>query len=61
MERLDKLLERLDYTVAQGSTDREITGVVYDSRKVIPGCLFVCIKGTAADGHAFAEEEEKKG
>ncbi len=56
MERLEKLLERLDHTVVQGSTDIEITELVYDSRKVTPGCLFVCIKGTAADGHTFVQE-----
>jgi UDP-N-acetylmuramoyl-L-alanyl-D-glutamate--2,6-diaminopimelate ligase len=61
MERLEKLLERLDYTVVQGSTDIEITDLVYDSRKVKPGCLFVCIKGTAVDGHTFAGEVAKKG
>ena len=56
MERLEKLLERLDYTVVQGSMDIEITELVYDSRKVTPGCLFVCIKGTAVDGHTFVQE-----
>ncbi len=61
MERLDILLERLDYQILQGGTDVEITELVYDSRKAVPGCLFVCVKGTAVDGHAFAEEVIKKG
>lgn len=61
MERLEKLLERLDYSVVQGSTDIEITELVYDSRKVKPGCLFVCIKGTVVDGHTFAGEAAEKG
>lgn len=61
MERLGKLLERLDYSVVQGSTDIEITELVYDSRKVKPGCLFVCIKGTVVDGHTFAGEVAQKG
>ncbi len=56
MERLEKLLERLDHTVVQGSTDIEVTELAYDSRKVTPGCLFVCIKGTAVDGHTFVQE-----
>lgn len=56
MERLEKLLERLDHTMVQGSTDIEVTELVYDSRKVTPGCLFVCIKGTAVDGHTFVRE-----
>ena len=61
MERLDILLERLDYQILQGGTDVEITELVYDSRKAVPGCLFVCVKGTAVDGHVFAKEVIKKG
>lgn len=61
MERLDKLLERLDYTVVQGGTKIEVTELVYDSRKVTPGCLFVCIKGTAVDGHTFVQEAAEHG
>ena len=61
MERLDRLLERLDYKIIQGNTQIEITEVVYDSRKVSPGCLFVCIKGAAVDGHIFAAQAAEKG
>ncbi|MCI9531949.1 MAG: UDP-N-acetylmuramoyl-L-alanyl-D-glutamate--2,6-diaminopimelate ligase [Lachnospiraceae bacterium] len=61
MEKLGRLLEHLDYTLVQGDMDTEITGLVYDSRKVVKGCLFVCIKGAAADGHAFAAEAARKG
>lgn len=61
MERLDILLERLDCQILQGGTDVEITELVYDSRKAVPGCLFVCVKGTAVDGHVFAKEVIKKG
>ena len=42
MERLNKLLERLDFQVVQKDTDIEISELVYDSRKVVPGCLFGC-------------------
>lgn len=61
MERLEKLLERLDYRVIQGDTDIEITELVYDSRKLVKGCLFVCIKGTVTDGHTFITEAAEKG
>lgn len=37
-----------------GSGDPEIGAIVYDSRKVVPGALFVCISGEKFDGHAFA-------
>jgi len=61
MERLEKLLERLDYRVIQGDTEIEITELVYDSRKLVKGCLFVCIKGTVVDGHTFITEAAEKG
>ncbi len=32
---------------------QEITALVFDSRKVIPGCLFFAVRGTLVDGHRF--------
>ena len=34
---LKTLLDKLEYEPVQGTLEREITAVVYDSRKVIPG------------------------
>lgn len=61
MEKLASLLERLEYETVQGSTEIEITDLVYDSRKITQGCLFVCIKGTVVDGHTFVKEAAEKG
>ncbi len=41
--------------------DREITGIQYDSRKVEPGNLFVCIKGLKTDGHTYIPQALKAG
>lgn len=41
--------------------DIALTGVVTDSRKVIPGCVFVCFPGARVDGHDFARECYDKG
>ena len=60
MKLLD-LLEKIDYERIQGSLDREVTGVIYDSRKVTAGCLFVCIIGANFDSHEFASEAVEKG
>lgn len=38
-----------------------ITGLAYDSRKVGPGDLFVCVKGFVYDGHGFAGQAEAMG
>ncbi|MCG8333368.1 MAG: UDP-N-acetylmuramoyl-L-alanyl-D-glutamate--2,6-diaminopimelate ligase, partial [Proteobacteria bacterium] len=51
--KLKHVVENLDMDVLKGSLDTEITGVVYDSRKAIPGSLFVCIEGYKTDGHKY--------
>ena len=58
---LSELIGRLKYECIQGTMDREVSGVVYDSRKVSEGCLFICIKGANFDGHSFAAEVAEKG
>ena len=59
--KLTALLERISYECVQGSMDREISQVVYDSRKITEGCLFICIKGANFDGHDFAAEAVERG
>ena len=51
--KLEKLLERMDYKVLAGSTDIEISTLVYDSRKVEKASVFVCISGAASDAHVM--------
>lgn len=59
--KLSSLLERLEYTCLQGEADREVTEIVYDSRKAVEGCLFICIRGAVVDGHKFAGDVAAKG
>lgn len=61
MRDLKGLLEKIDYEILQGTIEGEISSLVYDSRKVEKGSLFVCIKGAVSDGHAFAQEVVDKG
>lgn len=58
---LTQLLKNLSYQKLQGSLDREVSAVIYDSRKITKGCLFVCVEGANFDGHEFAAEAVKKG
>ncbi|MGN0433315.1 MAG: UDP-N-acetylmuramoyl-L-alanyl-D-glutamate--2,6-diaminopimelate ligase [Bilifractor sp.] len=60
-KNLRQLLAGLKYEVIQGSEDREIMGVAYDSRKVEENFLFVCIKGAVSDGHKYASVAAQKG
>ena len=44
-----------------GTTNCEINTIIFDSRKVENGDLFVAIKGDAADGHKFIHSAIEKG
>ena len=59
--KLEELLTRLNYKLVSGSIDIEISDVIYDSRKVIKDCVFVCLVGSAADGHKYAADAVKNG
>lgn len=41
--------------------ERELTGVVTDSRQAVPGCLFVGLKGERSDGSDFAADALARG
>ena len=56
MGRLSDLLVGFDYQVIKGTTDREYSDFVTDSRKISRDCVFVCIKGANFDGHSCANE-----
>ncbi len=59
--KLLSLLEHLEYKCLQGNTDQEVSSVVYDSRKVEEGSLFICIRGAVVDGHKFVPDVVAKG
>ncbi len=61
MKKLADLLEKLEYQCLQGTMDKEITNITFDSRKAEKGCLFFCIKGAVSDGHAYAKDVAEKG
>ena len=59
---LSDLLEKIEYTSCnRADTDLSVSSVSRDSRQVTEGTLFVCIKGTAIDGHEFAPSAYSKG
>src|ERR1700758_2275574 len=59
--QLGALIQQLTVKAVQGTLDREITGLCYDSRRGVPGDLFVAVKGYVSDGHAFMEQAVEKG
>jgi len=58
--KLSNLLAGLTIQV-MGTTDIEITGIQFDSRKIEHGNLFVAQVGTAMDGHQFVDSCIEKG
>ncbi len=54
-------LNELDYELVRGSLDAEVTEVVYDSRKAVPGAVFVCMAGTRVDSHCFVPDVLRAG
>lgn len=61
MYPIKKLLEGLDYHVVSGRDEGNVTDVIYDSRKVSEGVMFVCVKGVNFDGHDAAKDVVKNG
>ena len=48
-------------THVDGDVRREVTAVEIDSRRVQPGALFVALRGTHGDGHAFVAKAIARG
>ena len=59
MKKLADLLEKLEYQCLQGTMDKEITNITFDSRKAKKVVSF-SIKGTVSDGHTYAKEVAEK-
>jgi len=59
--KLSQLLADVNVLNKNVSEDLEITQVVYDSRKVTPGCMFVAITGFATDGNKYIPMALEKG
>ena len=51
--KLVDILKNINVIETIGDIAREISGIHIDSRKIEPGHLFVAVKGTQTDGHAY--------
>lgn len=61
MAGLKELLKEIAYEKIEGTMEREVSDIIYDSRKVKKDSLFVCIPGAVADGHRFAASAVQAG
>ena len=58
---LERILNGINIIETKGNTTLEISGIHIDSRKVESGHLFVAVKGTQTDGHAYIGKAIEKG
>ena len=59
--KLSDILKKVAVLESQGDLNREITGVNIDSRQVESDDLFVAVKGTQTDGHAYIDKAIEQG
>ncbi|MEZ5103381.1 MAG: UDP-N-acetylmuramoyl-L-alanyl-D-glutamate--2,6-diaminopimelate ligase [Draconibacterium sp.] len=59
--KLAKLIEKISVLEIRGSTNKDVTGIEFDSRKLIRDNAFVAQKGVHVDGHKFISGAEEKG
>ncbi len=58
--KLRKICEEIEYTLLQGSLETEVRDIIYDSRKIAPETMFVCMVGAVTDGHKYIPDAVEK-
>ena len=58
---LRDLIGALEAPMLMGADNVDITNIQSDSRRVTKGSLFVAVRGTAVDGHAYMDSAIEKG
>lgn len=53
--RLGEAIKNTGAEILHGNPDSEIVAICSDSRKVVPGALFIAVNGCKVDGHKFVE------
>ena len=61
MKQLDELLEYVDYKQLIGPRNANVSNITANSRLAEAGSLFVAVKGTQADGHAYIDKAIEQG
>ncbi len=59
--QLKQLLTELHPVSVEGSVEREIMGIGYDSRRITPGMIFVALPGHHTDGHEYIHSAIDRG
>ena len=59
--KLENIIKSVNVCETRGNVDKEIKGIQMDSRLIEAGHLFVAVKGTQTDGHAYIAKAIEKG
>ena len=59
--KLKDIIRNTGAVETRGSLDLDITAITCDSREVVPGTLFIAVKGFAIDGHKYIPSALEKG
>ena len=59
--KLENILKSINVIETIGCINQEISGIHIDSRQIESGHLFVAVKGTQTDGHAYINKAIEKG
>lgn len=59
--QLQEILNRIPVLEMHGDSNREISEINFDSRKVVENSMYVAISGTVSDGHSFIQSAIEKG
>lgn len=58
---ITELVNRIPVIEIHGDNNREVSELVFDSRKVTENSLYIAMRGTVADGHSFIVSSIEKG
>src|SRR5512146_2549393 len=58
---LKELIQDVPVAAVEGTLERDVTGLAYDSRRITPGMVFVAISGQNVDGHDFITAALERG
>jgi UDP-N-acetylmuramoyl-L-alanyl-D-glutamate--2,6-diaminopimelate ligase len=59
--QLKQLISQLHPVSVEGSLEREVLGIGYDSRRITPGMVFVALPGHNVDGHDYISSAIHRG
>ncbi|MFI3209827.1 MAG: UDP-N-acetylmuramoyl-L-alanyl-D-glutamate--2,6-diaminopimelate ligase [Peptostreptococcaceae bacterium] len=59
--KLQEIIKDIEIIDIKGKLDIDVSSIEFDSRKIVEGTLFVCVRGFSVDGHKFIKNAIEKG